>query len=128
MPADPAAPIRPSLQVIETLWEDGEVRLSRCWPDGGPSAVLVVTPFHDHPPSSIVKRLEQEYALRAELEPDWAVRPLELRQEGGRLLLVLADPGGQALAHSIGRPFEIGRFLRLAVQLTGALGQVHRRG
>src|SRR6202051_179881 len=128
MPADPAAPIHPSQQLIETLWEDGQVRLSRCWLNGGPSTVLVVAPCHDHPPAAIVKRLEQEYALRSELEPHWAVRPLELRREGGRIRLVLADPGGQSLALSTGHPFEIGRFLRVAIQLTAALGEVHRKG
>src|SRR3984893_15752947 len=90
MPADPAAPIHPSQQLIETLWEDGQVRLSRCWLNGGPSTVLVVAPCHDHPPAAIVKRLEQEYALRSELEPHWAVRPLELRREGGGIRLVLS--------------------------------------
>src|SRR5258708_35455623 len=126
--AEPAAPIRPSLHVVETLWEDGEVRLSRGRPDGHPTTVLVVHPVHDHPPAAIIKRLEQEYALRAELDSHWAARPLELRHEGGRILLVLADPGGQVLDRITGNPFEIGRFLRLAIDLAAALRQVHRHG
>jgi PAS domain S-box-containing protein len=126
--ADPAAPIRPSLHLVETLWEDGEVRLSRCWSDGRSSAVLVVIPVHDDPPAAVVKRLEQEYALRAELDSHWAARPLELRHEGGRILLLLEDPGGQLLDRITGSPFEIGRFLHLAIDLAAALRQVHRHG
>src|SRR5260221_369979 len=126
--ADPVAPIRPALHLVETLREDGDVRLSRCRSDGRPSAVLVVIPVHDHPRLAVVKRLEQEYALRTKLDSQWAARPLELRHEGGRILLVLADPGGQVLDRITGNPFEIGRFLRLAIQLAAALGQVHRRG
>ncbi len=104
------------------------MRVTRCWPDGGPAAVLVVTPVHDTPSASIVKRLEQEYVLRAELDPGWATRPLELRYEGGRILLVLEDPGGQLLDRMIGIPFEMGRFLRLAIHMAAALGEVHQRG
>jgi PAS domain S-box-containing protein len=126
--ADPVAPIRPALHLIETLWEDGELRLSRCWSDGHPSVVLVVIPVHDHPPAAVVKRLEQEYALRAELDSYWAARPLELRHEGGRTMLVLEDPGGHLLDRFTGSPFEIGRFLRLAIDLAAALRQVHRHG
>jgi len=104
------------------------VRLTRCWADGGPAAVLVVTPVHDHPSASIVKQLEQEFALRAELESAWAARPLALRFEGGQMLLVLEDPGGQLLDRMIGIPFEIGRFLRLAIHMAATLGEVHQRG
>jgi PAS domain S-box-containing protein len=128
MHADPGAPIRPALQRIETLWEDGEVRLSRCWPESGGATVLLVTPVQEQPPSAVVTRLEQEYALRAGLAPEWAARPQELRLEGGRMALVLADPGGELLARSTGQAFEIGRFLRLGVALATALGEVHRSG
>jgi predicted ATPase len=121
-------PVHPSLHVVEQLWEDGSVRLTRCRPEGGPAAVLIATPVHDHPPVAIVKRLEQEYALRAELDSHWAVRPLELRHEGGRILLVLEDPGGRVLDRVTGISLEIEHFLRLAVQLADAIGQMHARG
>ncbi|HVN06016.1 MAG TPA: AAA family ATPase [Bryobacteraceae bacterium] len=53
---------------------------------------------------------------------------MELRYESGRILLVLEDPGGQLLDRMIGIPFEIGRFLRLAIHMAAALGEVHQRG
>ena len=90
--------------------------------------VLVVTPVQEHPPASILQRLEHEYALRAELAPAWAVRPLELRYESGRVLLVLEDPGGWTLDRMIGTPLPIDAFLRLAIPLTAAIGQAHARG
>ena len=126
--ASSTATVPSFLRVVETLWEDGEMRLSRCASDGCPSPVLVASAVHDPPPASVIKRLEQEYVLRAELDPHWAVRPLELRHEAGRILLVLEDPGGQTLDRMTGTPFEIGQFLRIAIQLAAALGQVHRRG
>ena len=124
-----APPVRPSLNVVEQLREDGVMRLARCRPEGGAAPVLVVTPVHDdHPQASIIQRLEHEYALRAELDPAWAVHPLELRYEGGRVLLVLADPGGRTLDRITGTPFQIDAFLRLAIPLTAAIGQAHARG
>src|SRR6202140_5029683 len=123
-----AQPVRPSLNVVEQLREDGEMRLARCLPEGGAAQVLVVTPVQDHPQAAIVKRLEHEYALRAELDPAWAVHPLELRYEGGRMLLVLEDPGGRTLERITGTPFQIGPFLRIAIPLAAAIGQAHARG
>src|SRR5271168_5302110 len=118
----------PSLNVVEQLREDGVVRLVRCWPEGGAASVLVLTPVHDHPQMTIVKRLEHEYALRAELDPAWAVHPLELRYEGGRMLLVLEDPGGEPLERLLGGPMALGSFLPLAIGIAAALGKLHARG
>src|ERR1700722_7344433 len=125
---DLTAPIPPPLHVVETLGEDGEMRFSRCCLDGVSSTVLTVATVRDQPPAGIYRRLEQEYALRGELDPAWAACPLELRHEGGRLLLMLADPGGQLLDRMTGSPFEIGRFLRLAIRMAAALGKVHQQG
>jgi PAS domain S-box-containing protein len=122
------SPVRGSLRVIEQLWNDGLVRLARCLLDSSPAPVLVVTPLHDHPPASILRRLEHEYALRAELDAAWAACPLEVRHEGGRVALVLEDPGGWTLDRMIGSPLPVDGFLRLAIPLTAAVGQAHAHG
>ena len=73
--------------------------------------------------------LEHEYALRADLDPTWAVRPRALLQHQGRPCLVLDDPGGELLAQRLGTPpMDIGLCLRLGVGLAAALGALHRRG
>ena len=58
------------------------MRLTRLWPNDGPSAVLVVTPFLAPLSEAVVTRLKQMRALRAELNSHRAARPLELRHEG----------------------------------------------
>src|SRR5258708_9697026 len=58
----------------------------------------------------------------------WAVRPLELIREGGRTMLVLGDPGGEPLERLLGVPFEMNLFLRLAIDISVAVGRLHRRG
>jgi PAS domain S-box-containing protein len=75
-----------------------------------------------------VARLEHEYALKAELDADWAARPITLTHYNERMTLVLEDPGGTPLDRLVGRPLEILHFLRIAIPLAGALRRVHERG
>jgi PAS domain S-box-containing protein len=75
-----------------------------------------------------VERLENEYALKSELDADWAARPVALTHDNGRMTLVLEDPGGAPLDRLLGRPLDVSRFLRIAIPLAGALRQMHARG
>src|SRR6202171_1952675 len=75
-----------------------------------------------------VERLEHEYALKSELDADWAARPVALTHDNGRLTLVLEDPGGAPLDRLLGRPVDVSHFLRIAIPLAGALRRVHERG
>ena len=118
----------PSGYVLETLWEDGEFVLSRGVRDGEPSPLLVVAPASAQPAPGSLARLEHAYALRDELDPAWAARPLRLVRHRGRPTLVLEDPGGEPLARLLGQPWEITSFLRVAIGLATALGRLHERG
>ena len=51
-----------------------------------------------------------------------------LMRDAGRTVLVLDDPGGEPLDRLLGAPMEVGRFLRLAIAVTSALGKLHQRG
>ena len=75
-----------------------------------------------------LQRLEHEFALKAELEADWAARPVALSSYNGRMALVLEDPGGASLDTLLGRPLDASHFLRIALPLAGALRHVHERG
>ncbi|MGA2125291.1 MAG: AAA family ATPase [Xanthobacteraceae bacterium] len=75
-----------------------------------------------------VERLEHEYALKAELDADWATRPVALTYYNDRMTLVLEDPGGSPLDRLLGRPLDVSHFLRIAIPLAGALRQMHERG
>src|ERR1700757_4339669 len=116
---------------LRVLWEDDERVVCRGWrldPDGQRMAVLAVWPAAEHPTPASLDRLSHEYGLKDELDGIWALRPLELRRESGRTVLVLEDPGGEPLAALPGGPMEAGYFLRLAIGISSALGQVHKRG
>ncbi len=113
---------------LELLSEDGErvlCRGRRVAGDGAPSAVLIVLSTAEHPSPALLDRLAHEHELKDALEPAWAARPLELRREGGRSLLLLEDPGGEPLERLVGEPMETGRFLRLAIDIASMLGKAH---
>ncbi|MBR0716504.1 AAA family ATPase [Bradyrhizobium liaoningense] len=115
----------------QVLWEDGERVFSRGWrldDNGNRLAVLLVAPAADHPSRSRLDRLTHEYELKDELDSAWAARPLALMRDAGRTVLVLDDLGGEPLDRLLGGPMEVGRFLRLAIAVTAALGKLHQRG
>ena len=108
----------------ETLWEDGELVLSRGAWDGEPFPLLAVMPSSGEPSPETLARLQHAYALREELDPAWAARPLRLETHQGRLALLSEDPGGEPLLRLMGRPWEIASFLRLAIGIATTLGRV----
>jgi predicted ATPase/signal transduction histidine kinase len=115
----------------EVLWEDGERVFRRGWrldDNGRRCAALILLPATDYPSRSSVDRLTHEYELRDELDSAWALRPLDLVRNAGRVMLVLEDARGEPLNVRSGEPMEMGRFFRLAVAIAAALGNLHRRG
>src|SRR6201985_3855730 len=92
----------------------------------GLAPILLVAAEESSP--GCVERLEHEYALKSELDADWAARPVALTRYNNRMTLVLEDPGGTPLDRLLGRPLEVSHFLRIAIPLAGALLQVHDRG
>src|SRR5438876_4128896 len=118
--------------VLETLREGREFVLYRGRHRGNPSPVLVLAANSEQPTPASLRRLEHEYSLAAELDPAWAARPLALTRHEGRTILVLKDPGGEPtdriLERDQGQPLDLTRFLRIAISLATALGQVHQHG
>jgi PAS domain S-box-containing protein len=115
----------------QVLWEDGERVFSRGWrldDNGNRLAVLLVTPAADHPSPSRLDRLTHEYELKDELDRAWAAQPLALMRDAGRTVLMLDDAGGEPLNRLLIGPMEVGRFLRVAIAVTSALGKLHQRG
>ncbi|OSJ03678.1 hypothetical protein BSZ18_30670 [Bradyrhizobium canariense] len=75
-----------------------------------------------------LSRLCHEFELTECLDSNWALRPLEFVQEHGQTILVFEDPGGELLSRLLDAPLGIETFLRLAIDITAALGKMHQRG
>jgi PAS domain S-box-containing protein len=119
------------VQDLPVLWEDGERVFCRGWQpddDGNQIAVLAVLPAAADSAHPTIDRLTHEFGLKDVLEGAWAVRPLALKRDGDRTMLVLEDAGGAPLDRLVGRPMEVGRFLRLAISIASALGKLHQCG
>ena len=112
---------------MPSLASPGDVTLHRGSGDGA-EPILIVTPAADYPSREAVRRLEHEYELRAALDTSWAARPVALALRGGRMALMLEDPGGEPLDRLLGKPMEVTQFLHIALPLVAAIRQMHERG
>ena len=116
---------------VEVLWRDaGRIfcRLSQHNCRGHKHAFVSISIAAEHPIPESFDRLAHEHDLRIYLDDAWALRPLELVRERGQTLLVVDYKSGEPLDRFIREPMETGQFLRLAVALSGAIGQLHGRG
>jgi serine/threonine protein kinase len=104
---------------------EGDISLYR-GSGNGLAPILLVAAEETSP--GCVEGLEHEYALKGELDADWAARPIALTHYNDRMTLVLEDPGGTSLDRLLGRPLDVSHFLRIAIPLAGALRRVHERG
>ena len=113
------------LSYVFSSLREGDIALYRGSGRGLAPILLVAT---EKTSLGCVERLEHEYALKAELDADWAARPVMLTRHNDRMTLVLEDPGGTPADRLLGRPLEVSHFLRIAIPLAGALRQAHERG
>ena len=117
-----------SKYVVERLREDEEFILYRGHAAGAdPTSILMLGPVPTHPRLDTLQKIDHEYSLRRELNGAWAVQPLELSRYDGQQVLVFRDPGGEPLDRLIHGPMDVDRFLRIAIGLATALGQLHQR-
>ena len=117
-----------SKYTLDWLRNDKEFNLYRGWSADDNSQLLVLSPVAEYPAPEILKRLEHEYALREELDPAWAARPIEIARHWDRTVLVLEDPGGVPLDQLLGEPLDLAFSLRVAVGLSSVIDRLHQHG
>ncbi|HLY87867.1 MAG TPA: AAA family ATPase [Acetobacteraceae bacterium] len=118
-------------QALEVLWEEAErvfCRLRQDDAQGHAYAFIPVVPDGGHSTIETINRFAHEYELKSYLDREWALPPVAFVRDPARTMLVVDYAGGQPLDHLIGKPMEVGQFLRLAVALSAALGRLHRCG
>src|SRR3984885_13729578 len=116
---------------VEVLWRDSGRAFCKLWRNdtGGEKHAFISNPVGvEHPTLEGINRLRHEHGLKSYLDSAWALQPMELLRERGQTMLVVDYRGGEPLDRLVREPMEIGRFLRLSVALSGAVGQLHGRG
>ena len=88
-----SALIELSRHVFEPLRRDEDSILYRGHNHEDLSQVLVLAPAREGARPESLKRLEHEYSFKAELDPEWAARPIAITFHWNRPVLVLEDPG-----------------------------------
>ena len=94
----------------------------------GPSSILALIPVANSPSATTLRALQNDYALRSELDPQYAVRSLAIVRHEGRPMLILEDHRGTPLDLLLDGAMGTTQFLRLAIRIAAALGHLHSRG
>ena len=95
--------------MLETLWEREDVTVFRS--QDSEEHFLVIAPRRELTADTLA-RFEHEYALRDQLDPAWAARPVALSREPTGVTLLLTDCGGEPLARRLGQPLAEERGLK----------------
>ncbi|SHH04092.1 AAA family ATPase [Massilia sp. CF038] len=115
----------PGYTVAQLLRDDPQFVLLRALRDADGAPVLVLVARDGSAEACL--RIENEYALRGELDAAWAALPLELVRSSATLALVLADDGVTPLTPLPAQALPTAPFVRLASAMAAALVQMHRR-
>ena len=122
-----ASSVELSDYVLEPLREDEEFILLRGHArHAEPASVLLLAPASTHPTPETLRRMEHEYSFKSRARPELGgaascARPTR----GGRRWC--SRPRRRAARSAARRADGGGHFLRLAIGLAAAVGQVHRR-
>src|SRR5215813_9446673 len=112
---------------LEMLRQDGEFILYRCLRQNGtktsPPSVLALSPVMERPALATIKKIEHEFSFKDQIDPAWAVRPIDITQQQSRTMLLFDDPSGEPLDRLLSRPAELKQFLSCGIALATALGQ-----
>ncbi len=95
---------------------------------GRDDTVLMMRPLSAEPDAATRECLQNDLALTRRMDVRFAAPALRIVRHDARPCLLLADPGGEPLEAAVGRPFDLPRFLRVAIAVAGALEAVHAHG
>ena len=112
--------------VEEVLSAEGRTRVARARRDADGETVILKVPASPGMPGALAASLKHEYQMTCRVDAPGIVRGLALEDADGLPALVLEDIAGRSLADVITqRRLDLEEVLNIAIQLAGALGDVH---
>ncbi|MBL0175111.1 MAG: AAA family ATPase [Ignavibacteria bacterium] len=119
----------PAYRQLEEIARDAQTRTFRGVGASDAAPVLVKVPLAEYPEPRTIALLRHEFAIARRLEDAGALRVLRLESSRHAYALVYEDSGGETVASLLSRKkLAMTEFLRLALNLARALGEIHRRG
>lgn len=116
----------PGYTLITVVCDAGELVLYQAAGVSDGRLVLLKLPAHPTPTPALLGRLEQEYEIARGLDPTRIARPIATERLGGILALVLEPGPSRTLASLLGSTMDMESFLRIALNLTACLAELHR--
>ncbi|WP_437791701.1 AAA family ATPase [Sorangium sp. So ce693] len=125
-------PHSPRYRVLEVLHQGADTLLYRARRDEDGRPVVLKVLRRDHASPRALGRLQHELEVASALDTAAIVKPYAIESFDDQAALVLEDFGGRSLDRLLEgdgpiRGMAIERFLLLALRLTAALAELHRR-
>ncbi|MEW4368535.1 diguanylate cyclase [Paenibacillus kandeliae] len=116
--------------VIEEIADHGSKAIYRCVDHLSGQQVIAKVLGAKASTYEAIMRIKKEYKLLSELSPliSGVVRPIQLEERSGYLILTMEDISGQSLKSIMQQQrLDVHTVLRLAVKLTDIIGGIHER-
>ncbi|MBW4453121.1 MAG: AAA family ATPase [Nostoc indistinguendum CM1-VF10] len=116
----------PEYQICTKVNESANSRVYRGINQQNNLPVIFKVLKKDYPTPEEITRYKLEYEITRSLSLDGVVHAYSLHQYENRFVIILEDFGGESLTKIIAnKKFTLTEFLKLAIQITEALGAVH---
>ncbi|MBP0005682.1 MAG: AAA family ATPase, partial [Cyanobacteria bacterium SBC] len=113
------------LEIGEPIYETAKTLVYRAIRTSDARPVILKVLNQDYPTPSQLARYKQEYEIIRALDVEGAVKVYGLEPYQNSQALILEDFGGDSLQHLDLAPLELTEFLKLAIAISTALGQIH---
>ncbi|WP_224244306.1 trifunctional serine/threonine-protein kinase/ATP-binding protein/sensor histidine kinase [Hyalangium gracile] len=118
----------PGYRVLGTIRGTGSNVLFQAVREADSLPVIIKTPIAAAPGPNEIERYRREFGILQRLRDVRGVaRPYSCERIHDRPVLLLEKVQGESLSESVSQPFELSRFLRLAISLASTLAEVHSR-
>ena len=115
-------------QILEEIYESDMSLVYRGLRSQDAQTVILKILKKEYPTPEEIARFKLEYEIARNLNLEGVVRPYGLERYKNSLILILEDFGGKSLKILIAdRIFSLEEFLKIAIQITDILGQIHQQ-
>lgn len=115
-----------SFIVTDSLFKDASVELYHGLREQDGIPVIIKIVHRNGAGKRWSKRLRHEYELLQTIDSPYVLKAIELESRKGKPRLILEDFDGEPLISFLKKPLSAEQFLNVALQLTGALVDMHR--